>query len=371
MRRHSLALAAAGLALALPACGGTTVANASTPVPSCTVSTLVASAPTKVATGSGSAIVTLAGTPSGDRFLVVWGPNSTAPRQAVVVRVEDGAPSVSSPVTVPFLGVAAFDGTAFDVIGAGLAFQRIDLDGRPLGPAVSPASSTTGIVGWPAATTSSGVAVVVLRNDPRSRPNLSVEADLLGTDGRLLRTQQLVTGYPDPYYGLGPIAAIAPHDGDAFVLSTNMNVPDDAVVLSAFGGSGQPPPSSGAGQAMPSYLFQLFPVGNRLAFPLNDGTQTWLWEGLVAGPFRRLGEVEPNAVDIAADGCGRIVTLSNPGWSATLSASAWGAGTQVQVATDFGGPARSDRAPLVPTSYGFGVAWNATDGIEFATLAWK
>jgi hypothetical protein len=92
----------------------------------------------------------------------------------------------------------------------------------------------------------------------------------------------------------------------------------------------------------------------------------------VAGPFTRLGELdelEPT-VNLAADGCGRIVTLSNPGWSGTLSASAWGAVARVQVATDFAGPPPST-VPLVPTSYGFGVAWSATDGVEFATLAWK
>lgn len=319
----------------------------------------------------------MAATPRGDRFLVVWGPNTDpGPCHAVVVRVDDGAPSVSSPVAVPDDGVAAFDGTAFDVIGSGLSFQRIDLDGRPLGPAVSPSlpgSSTIG-VGWPAATTSSGVAVVVYRDDPGRGPQqFSVEVDVLGTDGKVLQTQALVAGNPDPYYGFGPIAAVASHDANAFVLSTNMNVADDAVELNDLGGSGQPSPSSiAAGQAMPSRLFRLFPVGSRLAFPLNDGTQTWLWEGPNAGPFTRLGKFEPNAVDVAADGCGRIVTLSDPGWSATLSASAWGASTKVQVATDFAGPAPSSYpAPLVPTSYGFGVAWNGTDGVEFATLSWK
>lgn len=322
--------------------------------------------------------MTLAATPSGDRFLVVWSPNGVAAAsQAVVVRVGDGAPSVSPPVTVPAGGVAAFDGTAFDVIGAGLGFQRLDLDGRPLGPAVPPSPpvpATTRIVEWPTATTSSGIAVVVYVDALQSRPSVSVEADLLGTDGRVLRTQPLVAGDTDPYYGVGPIAALAPHDGDAFVLSTNMDLADDAVVLSALGGSGEPPPSSVVGQATPSFLFRLFPVGNRLAYPLADASRkNWLWEGPVTGPFTRLGELEANAVDVAADGCGRIVTLSTPGPSGTLSASAWSGGTQVQVATDFGGAATrtSYAVPVVATSYGFGVAWIATDGVEFATLAWK
>lgn len=368
--RHLLSFASVCVALAVPACGGTVVDNTSTPVPSCSSSTLVASSPIKAGPGSASAsIVTMAATPSGDRFLVVWGNLVGPPRQAVVVRVGDGAPSVSSPVTVPGGGVAAFDGTAFDVIGSGLAFQRIDLDGRLLGPTVS--SSTHALrIGWPAATTSSGVAVIAYGDGPSSQAPLSVEADLLGSDGRVLQRQPLIAGETDPYYGFGPIAAVAPHDGDAFVLSTNMDVANDAVVLSALGGSGEPAPSGVGSLEEPSNLFALFPVGNELAFPLNDGTHTWLWKGAVNGSFARVGEVEPNAVAVAADGCGRIVTLS--GQAGTLSASAWSASTQVQVATDFTGPAASTyAAALVATSYGFGVAWSGDNGLELATLGWK
>jgi hypothetical protein len=369
------------LGIALAACGGKTGSEPPPPAPTCASTTLTASAPTLVASGQG-AFPSLAATPEGDRFLIVT-ENGVGGSVGTFVHVTSSG-ALASPafqVSIEGRAVAAFDGTAFDVIAAPpstkpspMTLQRFNVEGTPLGPAVDipiHAMQLMPAPGAPPPVVASPSGLALMLSEPGIKAAVDLHAVLIGVDGTVLRDDSLMSGTVDPYYGDGPYGSLALVGGRMIAQFTSPWMPGFPISVADLGWFGTAASTTVVGTQTGQCDVQLIGIGQKLAFSQCTGSDQWLFEGPPGGPFAKEWQLDGSL--IASDGCGRVVNVGVSGQGPeTLLARPWN-GSPASISID----AYPDQLittrdiAIAPTRSGFGVAWVDSDGVHFSTLAWQ
>jgi hypothetical protein len=337
--------------------------------------------------GGGVFLTSIAAAPSGE-FFVTWSANippgkagGTNEGFAVVAQPGSMGTSVAPIVSVPAGGQAAFDGSAFAVVGTStvstatgassgpyeLLLQRVDVAGQLAGPQVSieeldsvntfvssVVSTPRGLaIGWYG---SSAEAMLVgadgsIEQEMGMAPFPGGEGETNGPVGLAVAQGQLVAAYGDSLLTLDWLGGSSATTQTPFVMAPGRTGGGRSGSLVFFAGSDQ-----------------VTMWGRPDSLTADGGQPVGLYVGAVGGPFTQIASVDPVATLVQqSNGCGGIGTLSQTGTSLSVS---WGSPpATVGLGSDWS--LFSLFAAMVPTAAGFGVAWIDTDGIHLATLVWE
>jgi hypothetical protein len=405
-----IAWLAPGLMLAMTAaCGGIDKPNDSTSPPTCghgpnlvlTASSVIVApvdVPVPHVHGASSAFVllsSLAATTDGKNVVATWttGDSSLALQGHVVVAHlgAGGVTGTTAPVDAPAVGVAAFDGTDFLVVGrasgvpvlpdgpSSLQLQRVALDGSAVGAPETIANimgvSSVSSAVW----TPRGLAVAWSTfGSPAMQATTVVQ--LFGADGHLMRGLALdPAGSTEPNTGLLEFdpAAVTVFHGQLVVAKGHT-----VQTLDWLGGPAQTSQTRFTAYVPEKGGFPtLFETGGQLriwgfggepsdagGFDPDSGPIERVYAGAPGGAFRQVGAVDFSAVTQRSDGCGGAVTLSNHDTAISLVSDTAperivSLGTSLLTADTV--------AAMATIPSGFAVVWVADDGMHLATLAWR